>query len=127
RSQDIAVRAALGAGRWALARPLLAESVVLALAGGAGGILLARWTLDLVLAASPRDLPLVDSVRLDLPVLAAAFALSLAAGVVVGIVPALRVTRRDLRNSLQQDNRGLGGGGGGGRPRGARGAAWGAR
>jgi len=94
RSQDIAVRAALGAGRWALARPLLAESVVLALAGGAGGILLARWTLDLVLAASPRDLPLVDSVRLDLPVLAAAFALSLAAGVVVGIVPALRVARR---------------------------------
>src|SRR2546426_4946391 len=112
RSQDIAVRAALGAGRWALARPLLAESVVLALAGGAGGILLARWTLDLVLAASPRDLPLVDSVRLDLPVLAAAFALSLAAGVVVGIVPALRVARRDLRNSLQQDDRGLGGGGG---------------
>src|SRR3989441_2820677 len=112
RSQDTALRAPLGAGRWALARPLLAESVVLALAGGAGGILLARWTLDLVLAASPRDLPLVDSVRLDLPVLAAAFALSLAAGGVVGVVAALRGARPGLRNSLQQDDRGLGGGGG---------------
>src|SRR5438128_1812807 len=109
RAQEIAVRTALGAGRWALARPLLAEGLVLALAGGVGGVLLAHWTLDLVAAASPGNLAQVAAVRLDLPVLAAAFALSLAAGLAVGVVPALKAGRDDLRGSLQAGDRGLGG------------------
>lgn len=109
RSQEIAVRAALGASRWDLLRSALAESLVLSVIGGAGGLLLAGWTLDALLALSPRDLPLAEDVRIDLPVLLTAFALSVIAGVITAMVPALRAPSGAVHPSLQEGERSLGG------------------
>jgi predicted permease len=86
RARDSAIRTALGAGRWRLVRQSLAESTVLAVAGGALGIGLAWWGLHALIAAAPVDLPRLSEVHLDARVLA----FSLGTGVVFGILPALR-------------------------------------
>src|SRR5207253_9381008 len=80
RQREIAIRASLGAGRWAIARSVLLESLLLAAAGGALGLGLARWSLDALLAVAPTNLLGVSALFIDRRVLIYAFGLSLAIG-----------------------------------------------
>ncbi|MDQ2659221.1 MAG: ABC transporter permease [Verrucomicrobiota bacterium] len=105
RTQELTIRAALGAGRWPLVRQVLAESLVLAGAGGVAGLLLGSWGIDALIALKPEDLPRVENIHLDLPVLAFTFALALLTGVVFGILPAWQATRVDLNGVLTAGSR----------------------
>jgi putative ABC transport system permease protein len=89
RRQEVVVRAALGATRGRLIRLRVAESVALAVTGGALGLLLAEWSLDLLVGTAPPDVPRLAEIRLDGIVLAATAATSLAVGVAIGLVTAL--------------------------------------
>jgi len=89
RERELAVRAALGAPRWRLVRQALVESLVLALAGGAAGALLAGWAVHLLVRAAPPDVPRLADIRLDLTVLAMTALVSMAAGVLFGLPAAL--------------------------------------
>jgi len=89
RGREMAVRASLGASRWRLVRQTLAESVTLALAGGAAGALLAAWGVHGLVAAAPPEVPRIADVRLDLTVLAVTGVVSMAAGVLFGLPAAL--------------------------------------
>jgi len=100
RGRELAIRTALGAGRARLVRQFLAEACLLAFLGCAGGVLLARWGLDGLLALAPADLPRLDDVALSRTVLAFAVGLSALVAVGLGVVTALRATRADLRESL---------------------------
>jgi putative ABC transport system permease protein len=88
RARDSAIRTALGASRGQLMRQSLMESWVLSAIGGAGGILLAYWGVRWLLAAAPVDLPRLAEVHLDSRVLLFALAISLATGLIFGILPA---------------------------------------
>src|SRR5207253_533893 len=90
RERELAVRAALGASRWRLIRQALVESVILALAGGAAGALLASWGVHLLVAAAPSEVPRIAEIRLDIPVLAVTALVSMAVGVLFGLPAALR-------------------------------------
>jgi len=105
RRGEIAVRSALGAGPGHLARGLLAESVLLALAGGLVGLGVAWWALPVLLALVPGGLPRVESVRIDAGVVAFAAAVSLLAAGVAGVVPALGSTRVDALSVLRAGRR----------------------
>jgi len=100
RRREMAIRQAVGAGGGRLVRQLLTESLLLALAGGALGVLLAVWSLDLVLATNPEPLPFWQSFQLEPAVLAFSFAVTLAAGLLFGLLPALRAARTDVRCGL---------------------------
>jgi predicted permease len=101
RERDVAVRVALGAGRGRLIREVLTESLVVAAVGGLLGVALA-WSLVRALpAAAPDDFPRLDAVQLDWRALAFAVAASAVAGVLSGLVPALRGTRSDLLQALR--------------------------
>jgi predicted permease len=119
RHKEIAIRAALGATRWRLIRQLLAESLLLALTGGALGLLLAAWGKDLLLALSPADLPRAVEVSIDGRVLLFTFLLSLVAGIVFGLAPAWQATKTDLNPELKEGGRGGSGGKAQGRVRNA--------
>jgi putative ABC transport system permease protein len=101
RSREFAVRAALGAGRGRLIGQLLAESVLLACAGGTLGVLLAKWSLTAIPRMSAFDLPRTGEIRLDGMVLGFAMALSIATGVLFGLVPSLGASRPDLAGVLR--------------------------
>jgi putative ABC transport system permease protein len=96
RTGEIAVRSALGAGRGRLVRQLLAESVVLSLAGGLVGLLLASWGVHALMTVAPPDLPRAGAVRIDGTILAFSVALSILAGLIFGSVPAVIASRPDL-------------------------------
>jgi predicted permease len=102
RAREIAVRAAMGAGRGRLIVQLLAESLVLALAGAAAGIALAFWSVDLVKAVAPGDIPRFETVAVNLRVLGFGIALALATAVLFGLAPALRLSRPDVREVLAE-------------------------
>ena len=102
RQKELALRAALGASRARLLRQLLTETLLLALAGGAAGLLFAQWGMDALLALNPADLPAPGGVRLDARVLAFSLGLSALAGFVFGIVPALQLSKADLGRGLKE-------------------------
>jgi len=101
RQREIAVRAALGAGRRRIMRLLLAESLVLALLGGAFGVVFAGWGLDALLPLYPPGLPRAAEIRVNTPVLAFTLLLSLGTGLLFGLMPAVRASRTDLRSALK--------------------------
>jgi predicted permease len=102
RSREIALRAALGAGRGRVVRQLLTESCVLAGAAGLAGLLLASTLVQGLAALSPANLPGIDEMRMDRPVLLFALGLSLVSTVLFGLVPALHGSRLDLSGALKQ-------------------------
>jgi len=101
RSQEFAVRTALGAARSRLVSQLLTESLLLAIAAGGLGVLLAHWGLRAVAGVSALDLPRAGEVHLDKFVLVFALALSSATGVLLGLFPSLQVSRPDLAQTLR--------------------------
>ena len=102
RTREIALRAALGAGRGRVVRQLLTESSVLAGVAGLAGLLLASLLVRGLVALSPTNLQGIDDMRIDLTVLLFAFGLSLVSTVLVGLVPALHGSRLDLSEALKQ-------------------------
>ena len=108
RGRDIAVRAALGAGRWRLIRQCLVESVVLAAAGTALAVLLASGLVTVLRAAMPDDVPRVATIALNIHVLTVAVVTALATGMLLGIVPALSSSKPDLVGVLNESARGGG-------------------
>ena len=106
RHRELSIRTALGASRGRLVRQLLTESVLLALAGGAAGVLLARWGLDLLLALAPSTLPRTGDIHLDGTVLSFSLALSVITGIIFGIAPALLAAHTDVNEGLKQGARG---------------------
>ena len=110
RRKEFAVRAAFGARRGRIVRQLLVESTVLAVCGGALGVLLAAWSLDWVRAAGPKTIPRLAEVNVDWRVLAFSLAVSVGSGIMFGLVPALRLSRPDLMDALKEAGRGSSGG-----------------
>ena len=103
------MRLSLGAGRARLLRQLLTESVLLAALGGVGGVALAVWGIGALRAWNPGELPRIQDVHLDLGALAFTAAISLAAGLLAGLAPALQATRTTLSASLKERGRGTAG------------------
>jgi predicted permease len=105
REKEVAIRAALGAGRMRLVRQLLTESVLLGVLGGAAGLLVAVLTLYLVRDINPGNIPRLDAIRIDGSVLAFTFGVSILTGIIFGMAPAVRVARVDLNSSLKSGGR----------------------
>jgi predicted permease len=106
RQREVAVRVALGADRGRIVRQLLTESTVLAVAGGAGGVLLAWLGMKSLLAVNPEAIPRLELVRIDPTVGIATLVLAIVTGLVFGLAPALQLARPDLQSSLKEGTRG---------------------
>src|SRR5207244_3242539 len=105
RRKEIAVRTALGASRGRIVRQLLTESVLIAATGGAAGLVLARWGVDLLIGISPDSVPRLREVTIDLRVMLFTAGVSIATGVLFGLVPALRASRADINDTLKEGGR----------------------
>ena len=104
RRSEFAVRAALGAGRAQLIRQVVTESLVLAFVGGAVGVVLAAFGVDALKALSPPGLPRAEAIGLDRTIFLFAFGTSALVGVLVGLIPALHISRDNLQIDLQQSS-----------------------
>src|SRR5262245_57486209 len=109
RHKEIAIRMALGAGRGRLIRQLLVESVAFSIAAGLVGIILALWGVAGLVAATPLDIPRLQSARVDTTVLAFATLVSMATGIIFGVAPALQLSRPDQGEALNEAGRGSSG------------------
>jgi len=110
RAREIAVRRAVGATRGQVVRQLVVESVLLSLAGGAASLAALAWTKEWIVGMMPADLPRLAEVRFDARIIATAIVLSLAAGLLSGIVPAVQVSAVDPGSHLKDAGRGASGG-----------------
>ncbi len=106
REREMAVRTAIGASRWRIARQLLMESLLLALIGGAIGVALAVWGTNALLAASPRNLLDLRSISMDLRVLAFAVGATLLAGLLFGFLPSYISAHSRISETLKEGGRG---------------------
>ncbi|HXM33055.1 MAG TPA: ABC transporter permease [Chthoniobacterales bacterium] len=106
RQKELALRAALGASRPRLVRQMLTESVLLAIMGGALGILLAYWSIHALIAFAPDNIPRLNEITIDPRVLLFTFGISLLTGLIFGLVPALQSSRPDLNDALKEGARG---------------------
>jgi len=102
REREIAIRAAVGGGRARIARQLLTESLLIASIGGLVGLLVARWGIDLLLAGRPANLPRMESVPIDGPVLLFTLFITLLSAALFGLIPALQSSRPDLHGRLNE-------------------------
>ena len=109
RQKEVAIRAALGASRWRVVRQLLTESVLLSVVGGAAGLMIALWGVDLLVSLIPAgqlaQMPYLRSLSLNRDVLLFAMGLSLLTGVLFGLTPALSASRADLQGALKEGGR----------------------
>jgi putative ABC transport system permease protein len=108
RRKEIAIRTALGAGRWRIARQMLTESLVLSIAGGTLGFQVAVWGVAGLRALAPPSLPRVNEIHVDLGVLAFAASVSLLTGILFGLAPAIQFSRAGLQSVLKEAGRGSG-------------------
>ena len=109
RHKEMAIRAALGASRWRVIRQLFTESTILALAGGAVGLLIAFWGLAAIMKLLPADFPRLNEIHMDWRVLAFTFAASVLTGIVFGLAPALQISRSDVQDAIRETGRGTAG------------------
>ncbi|HEY9432951.1 MAG TPA: ABC transporter permease [Blastocatellia bacterium] len=109
REREIAVRSAVGAGRRRIVRQLLTESLLLAVVGGAAGILLAQWAIDTLRALGPEQLPRLQAVNIDGGILLFTLGVTLLTGVLFGLAPALQAGQFNLNAFLKEGGRGGGG------------------
>jgi len=107
RAREIAVRAALGAGRWRIVRQLLTETLVLAVSGALLGVGVAYIAVPMLVAASPEGVPRLDQARIDRVVLGFALAAAFFSAFLAGVVPAFRAARSDLRGTLSESGRAI--------------------
>ena len=106
RAREFAIRAALGAGQGRLVRQLLTESVLLALGGGALGIFLAQWATGAALGVLPSQLPRAAEIHIDTHVLLFTAGVSLLAGILFGLAPAMKTSQPRLHETLKESGRG---------------------
>jgi predicted permease len=109
RQHELAVRSAIGASRWRIVRQLLVESLVISLSGAALGVAASYWLARLPLMLAPASFPPESVVHINLPILGFSVALALLAGIAVGLVPALRLSRPDVSQAVQSGLRRVGG------------------
>src|SRR5262249_46486147 len=105
RQKEIAIRAALGAGRLRLMRQFLTESIMLSLTGGGLGLLLTLWGVELLASKLPSGIHNVKAIGIDAAVLKFTFAVSVLTGIVFGSAPALQASKPDLNESLKESGR----------------------
>ncbi len=111
RERELAIRVALGAGPWRVLRQLLTESIVLAVAGGAAGLLLSVWAIELLKQIGARTIPRLAEVNLDLTVLTVTAVASVMTGILFGLIPALVSAKPELTEVLKEGGRGSSAGG----------------
>ena len=109
RQKEMAIRSAMGAGRWRIARQLLTESVLLALIGGTIGMLIAQWGIRLILYISPAAIPRSTEISLNWRVLIFTIGLAFVTGILFGLVPALQAGVVDVHETLKETGRGTSG------------------
>ena len=109
RQKEMAIRTALGASRWRVIRQLFTESTMLALAGGAAGLLIAFWGLAAITKLLPSDFPRLNEIQIDLRILGFTFAASMLTGILFGLAPALHLSRSDAQEAIRETGRGTAG------------------
>jgi putative ABC transport system permease protein len=105
RQKEIAVRTALGASRGRVVRQLLTESLLLSVVSGVIGLVLSVWLIKLLIAISPPNTPRFEEISINWQVFAFAFGLTILAGILFGLVPALQTSRTDLNETLKESGR----------------------